>query len=76
MRRRWRGGRARRGVDDSHGVVALVGILDVGIVGREGLRIVVLGVVFLLLLAFGFLLLVEFALVLLVFADTSLGAMG
>jgi hypothetical protein len=70
--RRWRRrGRARRGIDDGDGVALVARIFDVCVVGRECLRVVMIGAVSLLLRAL-LLLFVEFALVLLVFGYTGL----
>jgi hypothetical protein len=70
--RRWRRrGRARRGIDDRDSVALVARIFDVCVVGRECLRVVMVGAVSLLLRAL-LLLFVEFALVLLVFGYTGL----
>lgn len=71
MRRGWRGGCARRGIDKCNGIVRVGRIFDVCGVRGEGLRVILLRAVFLLVLTLGLLLLVEFALVLLVFCDAG-----
>ena len=70
-------GCARRGIDERNGAVCFSRILDMGVVRREGLRIIVVIVVaFLLLLALGLLFLVQLALVLLIFRYAGLRGVG
>jgi hypothetical protein len=64
----WWSGCTGWSIDKSNDVVTLRHIFNVCVVCRESLRVVV-GAVFLLVLALGFLLLVELALVLLIFRD-------
>lgn len=71
MRRWWRSGCARRGIHDCDGVAIVARVFDICVVGRECLRVVVVGAVPLLLRTL-LLLFVEFALVLLVFGYAGL----
>ena len=70
MRSRRRSGRTGRRVDERNRVVCFICVLDICVVGSEGLRVI------LLLLALGFLLFVQFSLVLLVFRYAGLQGIG
>lgn len=73
MRSRRRSGRTGRRVDERNRVVCFICVLDICVVGSEGLRVILL---LLLLLALGFLLFVQFSLVLLVFRYAGLQGIG
>ena len=74
MRSRRRSGRTGRRVDERNRVVCFICVLDICVVGSEGLRVILL--LLLLLLALGFLLFVKFSLVLLVFRYAGLQGIG
>lgn len=73
MRSRRRSGRTGRRVDERNRVVCFICVLDICVVGSEGLGVILL---LLLLLALGFLLFVQFSLVLLVFRYAGLQGIG